>query len=61
MPELRVHQATELTVSLEVLPQIEAPSLEGLKLDKLTVKAQEAVSAAQARVQHLLARGGFAS
>ena len=27
----------ELTVSLEVLPVIEAPSLEGLKLEKLTV------------------------
>jgi len=31
----------ELTVSLEVLPQIEAPSLEGLKLEKLTVPVDE--------------------
>lgn len=32
----------ELTVSLEVLPQIEAPSLEGLKLEKLVVPVTEA-------------------
>lgn len=31
----------ELTVSLEVLPQIDAPSLEGLKLEKLTVPVTE--------------------
>ena len=31
----------ELTVSLEVLPQIDAPSLEGLKLEKLTVPVSE--------------------
>jgi len=32
----------ELTVSLEVLPTIEAPSLEGLKLEKLTVAVADA-------------------
>jgi trigger factor len=32
----------ELTVSLEVLPKIEAPSLEGLKLEKLIVPVAEA-------------------
>ena len=32
----------ELTVSLEVLPQIEAPSLEGLKLEKLVVPVSDA-------------------
>jgi len=32
----------ELTVELEVLPQIEAPSLEGLKLEKLTVPVTDA-------------------
>jgi len=31
----------ELTVSLEVLPQIDAPSLEGLKLDKLVVPVSD--------------------
>ncbi|VWX47066.1 trigger factor [Novosphingobium sp. 9U] len=31
----------ELSVSLEVLPKIEAPSLEGLKLEKLTVPVQD--------------------
>ena len=32
----------ELTVSLEVLPTIEAPSLDGLKLEKLTVAVSDA-------------------
>ncbi|OZA16737.1 MAG: trigger factor [Novosphingobium sp. 17-62-19] len=32
----------ELTVELEVLPQIEAPSLDGLKLEKLTVPVTDA-------------------
>ncbi|MFS0848085.1 trigger factor [Novosphingobium panipatense] len=41
----------ELTVSLEVLPQIEAPSLEGLKLEKLTVPvSDEAVTEAVERI-----------
>jgi trigger factor len=41
----------ELTVSLEVLPKIEAPSLDGLKLDKLTVPvSDEAVTEAVERI-----------
>jgi trigger factor len=32
----------ELTVSLEVLPQIEAPSIEGIKLEKLVVPVSDA-------------------
>ncbi|MFC0204252.1 trigger factor [Novosphingobium soli] len=41
----------ELTVSLEILPQIEAPSLEGLKLEKLTVPvSDEAVTEAVERI-----------
>jgi len=41
----------ELTVSLEVLPQIEAPSLDGLKLDKLTVPvSDDAVTEAVKRI-----------
>jgi len=41
----------ELTVELEVLPQIEAPSLEGLKLEKLTVPVtEEQVDEAVARI-----------
>ncbi|HKR90826.1 trigger factor [Novosphingobium sp.] len=41
----------ELTVSLEVLPVIEAPSLEGLKLEKLIVPvAEEAVTEAVERI-----------
>ncbi|HKX80398.1 MAG TPA: trigger factor [Novosphingobium sp.] len=41
----------ELSVSLEVLPAIEAPSLEGLKLEKLTVPvAEEQVDEAVARI-----------
>ncbi|SFG18277.1 trigger factor [Novosphingobium sp. CF614] len=41
----------ELTVSLEVLPVIEAPSLDGLKLDKLVVPvAEEQVDEAVARI-----------
>ncbi|MBO0749672.1 MAG: trigger factor, partial [Porphyrobacter sp.] len=32
----------ELTVELEVLPEIEAPSVEGLKLEKLTVPVTDA-------------------
>jgi len=40
-----------LTVELEVLPQIEAPSLDGLKLEKLTVPVTEAeVDEAVARI-----------
>ena len=31
----------ELTVSLEVLPDIEAPSIDGLKLERLTVPADD--------------------
>ncbi len=38
-------QDAELTVALEILPVIEAPSIEGLKLEKLTVPvAEDAVS-----------------
>ncbi|RSV19855.1 trigger factor [Sphingomonas sp. ABOLG] len=33
----------ELTVELEVLPQVPAPAIEGLKLEKLTVPADDAV------------------
>ncbi|AXB76157.1 trigger factor [Novosphingobium sp. P6W] len=41
----------ELTVSLEILPKIEAPALDGLKLDKLTVPvADEAVTEAVERI-----------
>jgi len=41
----------ELTVSLEVLPQIAAPSLDGLKLEKLTVPVSDAeVDAAVERI-----------
>lgn len=41
----------ELTVELEVLPQIEAPSLDGLKLEKLVVPVTEAeVDEAVARI-----------
>jgi trigger factor len=41
----------ELTVEVEVLPEIEAPSLEGLKLEKLTVPAtDEAVEEALNRL-----------
>ncbi|MEJ2408209.1 MAG: trigger factor, partial [Novosphingobium sp.] len=41
----------ELTVSLEVLPQIEAPSIEGLKLEKLVVPvAEDAVTEAVERI-----------
>ncbi|WP_404480516.1 trigger factor [Novosphingobium sp. BL-52-GroH] len=41
----------ELTVSLEILPKIESPSLEGLKLDKLTVPvSDEAVTEAVERI-----------
>lgn len=41
----------ELTVSLEVLPEITAPSLDGLKLEKLTVPVSEAeVDEAVARI-----------
>ena len=41
----------ELSVSLEVLPQVAAPSLEGLKLDKLVVPVSEAeVDEAVARI-----------
>src|SRR3954447_7213953 len=35
-------QDAELTVELEVLPEIEAPSVEGLKLEKLTVAVADA-------------------
>ncbi|KQM18742.1 trigger factor [Novosphingobium sp. Leaf2] len=41
----------ELTVNLEVLPQIEAPSLDGLKLEKLTVPvSDDAVTEAVERI-----------
>jgi trigger factor len=41
----------ELTVSLEILPKIEAPALDGLKLDKLTVPvSDEAVTEAIERI-----------
>ncbi|EJL30543.1 trigger factor [Novosphingobium sp. AP12] len=41
----------ELTVSLEILPKIEAPSLDGLKLEKLTVAvADDAVTEAVERI-----------
>jgi trigger factor len=41
----------ELTVELEVLPEIEAPKIEGLKLEKLTVPVtDEAVDEALARI-----------
>jgi trigger factor len=41
----------ELTVSLEVLPKIEAPALDGLKLEKLTVPvAEEAIDEAVERI-----------
>ncbi len=44
-------QDAELSVELEVLPEIEAPSLEGLALEKLTVPAtDEAVDEALARL-----------
>ncbi|MYL97364.1 trigger factor [Novosphingobium sp. FGD1] len=41
----------ELTVSLEILPKIEAPSLDGLKLEKLTVPvSDDAVTEAVERI-----------
>ncbi|MCT2399733.1 trigger factor [Novosphingobium mangrovi (ex Huang et al. 2023)] len=55
----------ELTVSLEVLPQIEAPSLEGLKLEKLTVpvaedKVDEAVERIASQQQRFETKDGAA-
>jgi trigger factor len=56
----------ELTVSLEVLPQIEAPSLEGLKLEKLTVpvteeQVDEAVERIASQQQRFEAKDGVAA
>ena len=56
-PEVKLEEGyeqgkdAELSVSLEVLPQVAAPSLEGLKLDKLVVPVSEAeVDEAVARI-----------
>lgn len=40
-PDYKQGQDAELTVELEVLPEIEAPSLDGLKLEKLTVPVSD--------------------
>src|SRR3546814_16481485 len=44
----------ELTVALEVLPQIEAPSIDGLKLERLTVSADD--SAVMAKIEEFSAQ-----
>lgn len=55
----------ELTVSLEILPQIEAPSLDGLKLEKLVVpvtdaQVDEAVERIASQQQRFEAKDGAA-
>ena len=44
----------ELTVALEVLPEIEAPSIDGLKLERLTVAADDA--AVMAKIEEFAAQ-----
>ncbi|MHA4836348.1 trigger factor [Sphingopyxis sp. MSC1_008] len=44
----------ELTVSLEVLPQIETPSIDGLKLERLTVPADD--KAVMAKIEEFAAQ-----
>ena len=47
-------QDAELTVALEVLPDIVAPSIDGLKLDRLTVPADDA--AVMAKIEEFAAQ-----
>src|SRR3546814_3914131 len=42
----------EITVALEVLPEIAAPSIDGLKLERLTVAAGDAAVMAQRSEEH---------